>query len=382
MPFSSDNSSEKKIVSPIAKSLAKNQDKILQEWVAVVKKEIESASKIGEPIIVDTIPVFLGNLTEAIDGKLTRQTANESNNVAEVHGGERARVTDYSPDQVIKEYIILRNLILIKLGEEHVIDPKTYTIIQLSFDEAIQKAMMAFYLVYNEIRDNVVNHLTHDLRTPLTSAKLSIDLIIRNMAKSPVDTMKVLALASKAKSSLDYSNELIQNILDDRYLKASPKKDADKFLPAEIMEILRSAISGFSDENIAMIKLSGSPVNGFWEKKSLRRLAENLISNALKYGDEKELIEIKVSTTFGRVLISFHNKGPYIPVDEMGVLFNNFQRSASAEKGKLKGWGLGLAYCREVAEDHAGSLAVESRAETGTTFTIDFPTDPRGIVKK
>jgi signal transduction histidine kinase len=382
MPFSSDNSSEKKLVNPISISLEKYQSKILEDWVKAIKNEIESAANLRAPIIVNTIPVFLGNLSEAIDGKLTRETANDSNNVAEAHGGERARVTDYSPDQVIKEYILLRDLVLEKLGEHHVIDGKTNLIIQRSFDEAIQKAMMAFYLVYNEIRENVVNHLTHDLRTPLTSAKLSIDLIIRHMSKTPVDTAKVVVLANKAKKSLDYSNELIQNILDDRYLKSVPKNDDEKFLPSEMTEILHSAISGFSDDAISMIKLSGEPVYGFWEKKSIRRLAENIISNALKYGDEKGLIEIKVAATLGRIMVSFHNKGPPIPENELGLLFNNFQRTTSSEKGELRGWGLGLSYCRKVAKDHAGSLGVESRPETGTTFIMDIPVDPRGIPRK
>jgi hypothetical protein len=116
MPFSSDNSSEKKLVNPISISLEKYQSKILEDWVKAIKNEIESAANLRAPIIVNTIPVFLGNLSEAIDGKLTRETANDSNNVAEAHGGERARVTDYSPDQVIKEYILLRDLVLEKLG--------------------------------------------------------------------------------------------------------------------------------------------------------------------------------------------------------------------------------------------------------------------------
>lgn len=381
MTHSSDNSSAKKLTHPVAITLSKRQGEIIETWVSQVQAQVHSAQDLQRPIIVDTIPVFLGNLAEALDSNLSRNTANDSNNVAEEHGGERARVTDYGPGQVVLEYILLRDITLSVLTSEHQLEKETFSIFQKSFDEAIQNAMMAFHLVFNEIRENVVTHLTHDIRTPLTSAKLSLDLILKIMAKPASEESKerIISLVNRTKKNIDYSNELIQNILDERSIKSYQSVAGPKLIPAEMLTIVKSAQEDLSVEIKKRIVVSGEAVEGYWDSKAIRRLVENLISNAIKYGDEVKDIQIKVASSHGRVLLSVHNEGNPIPVEDRELMFKNFQRLIDARKGTHEGWGLGLAYCREVTEQHAGSLGVESSVENGTTFTIDIPVDPRGI---
>ncbi len=384
MPHSTDNSSSKKLKSPVAITLSNKQGEILDEWLEAVKKNIDSAGSLHSPVIINTIPMFLGNLAEAIDHKLDRETALSSNNVAQEHGGERARVTDYGPDQIVQEYILLRDITLNTLRRFHSLEYEILTTIQRSFDDAIQKAMMAFHQVYNEIRANVVTHLTHDIRTPLTAAKLSLDLILKTLQKSQSSDAieKVKLLVNRSKKNIDYGNELIQNILDETYSQSSLIKKSDRFLPNEILSIVHSAVSELSDDSRNQIVITGPKVNGFFERKGIRRLLENLISNAIKYGDENTPVEIKVCETHGRVLVSVHNKGNPIPEKERLHLFDNFERTDRARSSDKKGWGLGLAFCRQVAEDHGGCLAIESSAENGTTFTFDIPIDPRKVEVK
>jgi signal transduction histidine kinase len=380
MSHSSDNSSAKKLTSEVAKTLDREQEQIIREWVKRVKLEVHLAADIAAPILVNTIPMFVGNLAEALDRDLARKTATDFNNVAQEHGGERARVTDYGPDQVIQEYFILREVIISHLSVKHVLTNKELNTIQRSFEGAIRQSMMAFYLVYSELRENVVSNLTHDMRTPLAAARLTVEFIRRKLSKPTTEQSRhqIDDLISRAIKNIDYTNELIQSLLDEKYLKfVNTNKN---FKSANMMEIVKSAIEDLSGSVLKQVEVSGESVDGFWDAKALRRAVENLVSNAVKYGDEDKAIEVKVTTTLGRVFVSVHNWGPAIPVDQVGLLFEAYHRAESAKDSKQKGWGLGLTFCRGVAETHGGSLGVDSSDENGTTFTIDLPVDGRPLV--
>jgi signal transduction histidine kinase len=370
---------QNELTSPIAVTLYQLRELILKKWIERVKAEIPTASAIGTPILVNTIPVFLTNLAEALDENLARSVATDFNNVAHEHGAERARITEYGPDEVIQEYLILRDVVIHLLEEKQFINVKSLATIQKSFDEAVRQAMMAFYLVYTELRENVVANLTHDMRTPLSAAKLTMDFILRKLAKpvNEVGILEIQNLIRRALKNIDYTNELIQNLLDEKYLKFVSQNKIKNFISAEMMTIVHSSINDLSDDIKKHVQVIGEPTNGFWDAKAIRRALENLVSNAVKYGAEDSPITITVKTMLGKIFISVHNEGNPIAAEQQTSLFNNFHRSDSARTSSTKGWGLGLAFCREVAEAHGGTLAIESAAETGTTFTIDVPVDAR-----
>jgi signal transduction histidine kinase len=76
-----------------------------------------------------------------------------------------------------------------------------------------------------------------------------------------------------------------------------------------------------------------------------------------------------------------HNFGSHIPMERHETLFRAFQRLTEAETSGKRGWGLGLAQVRAVAEAHGGSVGIDSLPERGTTFTVDVPLDARPYQK-
>ena len=116
-----------KLSNPISVFLVEEQELILKKWVSRVKDNVETAKNLKLPIIVNTIPIFIKNLAEAIDENFEKTNANDSNNIAEEHGSERARITDYSPDNVILEYVILREVILEIIREKFEVSFKELT---------------------------------------------------------------------------------------------------------------------------------------------------------------------------------------------------------------------------------------------------------------
>ncbi len=120
--------------------------------------------------------------------------------------------------------------------------------------------------------------------------------------------------------------------------------------------------------------LAPMPVVGYWCSKALRRLCDNLITNAIKYGAKDETITLTLSQQGASTNLSVHNVGPAIPAAELPVLFEPFVRANAATKSRHEGWGLGLAIVSAVASAHGGSVAVNSVAPSGTTFTVTLPT--------
>jgi signal transduction histidine kinase len=110
----------------------------------------------------------------------------------------------------------------------------------------------------------------------------------------------------------------------------------------------------------------------------MKRVLENLLTNAQKYGDSSCPITVRVQREDHLMLMSVHNEGPVIPKAEMDRLFKRYQR---LEDTQVKGWGLGLPYVRNATESHGGTVVVDSDEERGTRFTVSVPIDARPYVK-
>ncbi len=114
---------------------------------------------------------------------------------------------------------------------------------------------------------------------------------------------------------------------------------------------------------------------GYWSEQGLRRLIENLISNAVKYGTKSSPITVSVSQVIRGTKIEVHNKGNPIKKDDIPILFDDYERGADT-KGQT-GWGIGLALVKAVTEAHKGRINVESSIKQGTSFVIILPNDFR-----
>ena len=115
-------------------------------------------------------------------------------------------------------------------------------------------------------------------------------------------------------------------------------------------------------------------MTGVWDRQALRRAVENLLGNAVKYGEPDTPVTVTLASANERMTLMVHNQGRPIPIEEEEGIFQVFRR-AEAAQGGMPGWGIGLPFVRSVAESHGGSVGVDSGAERGTTFTIDLPLD-------
>ena len=148
------------------------------------------------------------------------------------------------------------------------------------------------------------------------------------------------------------------------------------------MEVVRHTLERLKTQyGERLILVAPNPVRGHLAPDALQRAVENLTDNAVKYGAPSHPITVAVREGHGRAIVTVHNYGAHIPVEKQETLFRAFQRLTEAETSGARGWGLGLAQVRAVAEAHGGSIAVDSLPERGTTFTVDIPLDARPYQK-
>jgi signal transduction histidine kinase len=107
----------------------------------------------------------------------------------------------------------------------------------------------------------------------------------------------------------------------------------------------------------------------------MRRVIENLVTNALKYGAADQPITISLDKTPDGVRLTVHNEGNPIPSERQAELFTLFRR---LEPMKNEGWGLGLVLVKGIIEAHGGKVYIESSKERGTSFVLELPQHAEG----
>lgn len=223
--------------------------------------------------------------------------------------------------------------------------------------------------IEREIRERFVSTLTHDLRTPLTAAKMSAQLL----GREKINPDKKVTLQVRIIDSLNRANQMIENLLDANSMNAGKTLSIEKSeqdIYSLINDILFDVITVHGDRFV--LSSEEKSIKGFWSVDAIQRIMENLCANAVKYGDTRTPISITLSNSDTDVTISVHNMGNPIPLNEQTKLFNPFQRLESSDK-TVKGWGLGLTLVKGLVEAHGGKISVTSSIEKGTTFSIVLP---------
>lgn len=355
-----------------ADRLVASKERIMALWERRVREEIPAAAAEHHPTLIDTLPAILDYLAEALSARHPRASATEGTTVAEEHGGERVRVTQFRLQDVITEYRVLREVLFAVLEEHEALTDVERRVLHCSLDEAMTKACTAYVLVQEGFREQLFAILAHDLRGPLSVVSMSLALILRSPSSDQVPRW-----AARAADNCDRIDRMVQDLLDAMRVQTGARLKLD-LEECDVMAVIRKAVEQLQAQyGDRFVVVGPDAMRGYVAPGALRRAIENLASNAVKYGATLRPVTITARVLHERSIISVHNEGSYIPVEQQETLFRAFHRLPSAEQGTERGWGLGLAQVRGVAEAHGGSIGIDSLPERGTTFLIDIPLDAR-----
>ncbi len=360
------------IGSTAGQRLLANRERILAVWEERLRTQVAAAGQEPHAIIVNTLPAVLRQLAEAFSPSHPRGTATQGSTLAHEHGGERVRLTQFALEDLVAEYKILRQVLFEILEEEEPLAPRERDTLNLSLDQAIMEACTGYVLVLSGFRDQFFATLAHDLRNPLSAAQSAAALI----ASRP-QAEHVVGWAQRIIENIARIDRMVQDLLNAMRVQAGGRLHID-LKHCDLVEVLRHTVERLRIERGApVVFVAPEPVRGYVAPDALQRAVENLIDNAMKYGAPSRPITVTVRETHGRAMLTVHNEGAHIPAEKQETLFRAFQRLTEAESSGKRGWGLGLAQVRAVAEAHGGSIGVDSLPERGTTFMIDIPVDAR-----
>lgn len=224
-----------------------------------------------------------------------------------------------------------------------------------------------------DLRERFVSLLTHDLRTPLTVIKMNAQLIQRHKQ----DPKDVESYAASIDSSVNRTDQMISGLLDANRIRSGEKLP----IKIEFFNLTQLVKKTLDDLTVVhgkrFVLRADQSIHGYWDKKGLRRIIENLCDNAIKYGFTNNRVEVIVTEKNHGVIIEVRNKGELISREDQKNLFEQFYRARNTTE---RGWGIGLTLVKGLSEAHGGSVKVESDIEMGTCFTVSLPLDSRAFI--
>jgi PAS domain S-box-containing protein len=231
-----------------------------------------------------------------------------------------------------------------------------------------------------QTRDEFLAAAAHDLKTPLAATKGIAQLLRKRIeGKQMADSTRIVSGLERIDQSVDRMTGFIDELLDLGRLQLGQPLDLER-RPVDVAVLLREVVADHQP-NAPRHTFHVSPIDGkivgYWDPVRLRRVFDNLVSNAVKYspdGGEVLLRAERWATAEGcTAVIQVTDHGVGIPPADLPFVFERFRRGGNV--AFIQGTGIGLAVAYSILQHHGGSITVESFEGKGSTFTVRLPLD-------
>lgn len=224
-------------------------------------------------------------------------------------------------------------------------------------------------------KEEMFSLFNHDLRSPLVMIHGFLQMSLEpSFVKDKPELFN--RLASSAYDNTQVMVGIVNDIMDIQKMDAGEM--SFEFEQVELTSLLNKTVEmnfQLGEKNDVKLELDNN-IDEVFINADPRRLTQaitNILSNAIKYSPEGEVVKVAITQQKNSVTITIADKGPGIEKDFQEQVFNKFAQSKSALTRKVGGTGLGLAIVKHIVEAHHGTVAFETEPEKGTTFKISLP---------
>jgi PAS domain S-box-containing protein len=211
--------------------------------------------------------------------------------------------------------------------------------------------------------------VAHDLRQPIGSIVLYADML----AQSKGDP-KVRMIVDRIRGAAQRVDRMVGDLMDLSRLEARRLELVRERV--DVAALVRASVERAALEmpdRPVELQVAGDVPVADADPDRLAQVLENLLTNAVKYGDGGTPIVVAVGRDDAQIAVSVTNRGKPFAPDELATLFQRFQRTDSAKLQRIKGSGLGLYITRSLVEAHGGRISVESPSHGQITFRFTLP---------
>jgi Osmosensitive K+ channel histidine kinase len=226
-----------------------------------------------------------------------------------------------------------------------------------------------------KLRGALVANVSHELRTPLSMIRLGAETLKRG-ARLPEKQRH--EIEDSILREVLHLSHLVENVLDVARIQ-NRNATALAFTPVYPRDLLTSLVSTYE----SWIRSRGFEITlhiddavdeQSWDRDAVSRAVLNLIDNATKYsGDTNKAIDVGLRQTSQSVVIEVRDRGIGIDADDLTHIFEPYFRAQFSDTQTRRGAGLGLTLVQQIVASHGGTIEVESKPGSGSTFRLLFP---------
>lgn len=223
--------------------------------------------------------------------------------------------------------------------------------------------------VLQQQKDDFISIASHELKTPITSLKASLQIM--NKMKDNPSPVLFANLIYKATISLDKVSSLIKNLLNtSKANEGQIHLDKKQFV---ISKMVDDCCHHVRDEGTYTIKTIGDlELEVFADAMQIDQVIINFVNNAIKYAPKSKEVIVKIEKLVDSAKISVSDNGPGIDSEKVRHLFDRYYRVDSSGS-QYSGLGLGLYISAEIIKKHNGQIGVDSEVGKGSTFWFTLP---------
>jgi len=242
--------------------------------------------------------------------------------------------------------------------------------IQKQAEEALQQALAAEKELGN-LKTRFVSMASHEFRTPLATILALVETV--SAYRKKLSEEQIDHRLDKIKDQVGHLKDIMEDVLmlarmQARRVEYSPAK-------VDLDALIRSILDEFQSRSDLKHRLvytaSEASYEAVIDRKLMRQMISNLVSNAIKYSPEDTVVRINLEYMVSALVLKVSDEGIGIPEADLPHLFEPFHRATNV--GTISGTGLGLVITKEAVDLHRGTIFVESQLGIGTSFTILIP---------
>jgi len=226
----------------------------------------------------------------------------------------------------------------------------------------------------SEIKNDFINNMTHEFKTPLATISLAVDALRNN--KVLEDRTRMDYFSGIIKEENKRMNKHVETILQAALMDKQEIQLSKE--PLHVHEIIAETVSNYTlqlQEIEGRIELKLNAVNDHinGDEVHFKNLISNLIDNAVKYSRGKLLLKISSNNMGKNLVLRFEDNGIGMSKETAKRIFEKFYRAHTGNLHNVKGFGLGLSYVKTIIDAHDGRIKVESAMGKGSCFTLEVP---------